>query len=106
MSKCSRLKAHISLHAITDAASSRTCDGIAANTESTPFFGNCLGETDHTCFRNGVVGLSSVAVQTGGGGDVGDASVLLLTLIFDSEVWSGLTNNAGTQHQLHCRICT
>jgi hypothetical protein len=83
-----------------------TCDSVAANTESSPFFRNRLGEPDDTRFRDSVVGLSSVAVQTRSGRNVDDAPVFLLVLVLDTEVRGSLANDTGYSiYQLQSTLC-
>lgn len=71
-----------------------TCDCVATNTEGTPFLGNRLGESDHTGFCNGIVGLPGVTMQTSCRRDIDDAPVLLLALVFDAEIWGCLADNS------------
>jgi hypothetical protein len=65
-------------------------DGVGAHTEGwAPLFRNGLGETGHTSFGEGVVGLAGVAVNARGRGDVDDAARFA---VLDAEVRSGIAD--------------
>jgi hypothetical protein len=62
-------------------------DGVGADAERwSPLLSNDLGEADNTGLADSVVGLSGVAVHTGGGGDVDDVARLA---VLDAEVGGG-----------------
>lgn len=63
------------------------CHGIGADAELwTPLLCDDLGETNDAGLGDGIVGLTRVAVDAGGGGDVDDVAGLA---VLDAEVGGG-----------------
>lgn len=65
----------------------------------TPLFRNGLGQTHDTGFGEGVVGLSCVAVKTGGGRNVDD--VAGFTILY-AEVWCSCTDELEGSGVVQC----
>ena len=55
-------------------------DGVGANTERTPLFGNGFGQANNCSLSSGIVCSTDPSVETRGRRDVGDGAVLRVAL--------------------------
>ena len=55
-------------------------DGVGADTKRTPLLGDGFGQANNCSLSSGIVGLTNVSVEAGDRRDIGDGTVLRVSL--------------------------